>query len=63
MFGVKENDSFFNGRNLEFMELLLFAQRSWVLAFIVRVTLLGWYMSFVGRKPNKVWKITSLCIF
>ena len=36
---------------------------TWVLLLSVRETLLGWHGSFVGKKHQKVWKATPLCLF
>ena len=44
---------------------LLFALFSvtWVLSWLVREILLGWYDSFVGKKRKKIWMVASFCLF
>ena len=35
----------------------------WVLLYSVRDTLLGWHVTFMGKKCRKVWMTAPLCLF
>ena len=36
---------------------------NWVLPLSARDTLLGWFVSFVGKKRRKAWLAAPLCLF
>ena len=40
-----------------------FSGVQWVMPMSVRATLLGWDVSFVGKKRREVWRVGPLCIF